>query len=278
MSNISEKDVVSVTIAHADEEEVILLAPGVPPEEISDAVKSLFPTLPGTLKGFRKVNKDHTLGPFIPLTLATKVPSLLEDGSFQVQVHPAWRRDGIHYDKNELYLDVSESINLVMIAEDLGNGNSKMTLVDTDVAGTMLVRSRLSGMPGCKLSYTSQNIDTIVYHPCVKADKYEAGIVKFIPPDGQTELARYRISKHVKLPFRVLPVIRQLDEHHLEVKVNIKAAFGKDLSASDVVLRIPCPRNTTSFTSKVSKGTVSYYNELECLLWKLVLLVLSCLE
>jgi len=269
MAELSEKDVVSVTVAHAEEEEVILMAPNVPPEEISDAIKSLFPTLPGNLKGFRKVNEDHTLGPFIPLTLATKLPSLLSDGSFQVQVYPAWRREGIKYDKNELYLDISESVNLVLISEDLGNGNSKMTLVETDVTGTMLIRSRLSGMPGCKLSYTANNVDTVVYHPCVKVDKFDTSVIKFIPPDGQTELSRYRITKDVKLPFRVLPVIQKIDDNRLEVKVNIKAAFSKDLTATDVVLRIPCPRNTLSFTSKASKGTVTYFHETECLLWKI---------
>ena len=119
----------------------------------------------------------------------------------------------------------------------------------------MLMRSRLSGMPGCKLSYTAENLETIVYHPCIKVDKFEEGVVKFIPPDGQTELARlvsclnfwvffkkrhifniffgicrYRVSKHIKLPFRVLPVIQKIDDNRLEVKVNLKAAFSKDLT------------------------------------------------
>eukprot|EP00301_Raphidiophrys_heterophryoidea_P000524 c10261_g1_i1.p1 GENE.c10261_g1_i1~~c10261_g1_i1.p1 ORF type:complete len:361 (+),score=76.62 c10261_g1_i1:85-1167(+) len=261
-------EVIAVTIAHADEEEVILMAAGVPPEEISDAIKSLFPTLPGNLKGFRQIQKDRSLGPFIPLSIAVRLPTLLRDGVYQVQVYPAWRREGITYEKNELHLDISEAINVVMVAEDLGNGNSKMTIVDTDVSGTMLVRSRLSGMPGCKLAYETQNLDTVVYHPCVKVDKFEQGVLKFIPPDGQTELARYRVSKHIKLPFRVLPVIRQLDDNRLEIKINLKAAFGKDVVATDISLRVPCPRNTVSYTSKASKGTVTYLNELECLFWK----------
>jgi hypothetical protein len=196
-----------------------------------------------------------------------------------------------------------------------------MTIVDTDVTGTLLARSQLSGMPGCKLAYTADNIDTVVYHPCVRVDKFEKGVVKFVPPDGQTELGRYRVTKHVKLPFRVLPVIRQLDENRIEVKVNIKAAFSKDVTvsagnskflqpihflssflsreqivscstkfiyylficcvdvqASDMILRIPCPRNTVSFTSKASKGTVAYYNELECLMWKWVFFFLLFLQ
>jgi hypothetical protein len=100
--SISEKDVVPVTIAHAEDEEVILMAPGVPPvrnettfkpvnkpdqfnfvlllnlqEEINDAVKSLFPTLPGTVKGFRQIKENRTLGPFIPLTLAVRTRRLI---------------------------------------------------------------------------------------------------------------------------------------------------------------------------------------------------------
>lgn len=266
---MSSGDVVQVTVAHADEEEAILLAPGMPPLELSNAVKSLFPTLPGALTGFRQIKADGSYGPFIPITIAANVPSLMQSGIFQVQVSPAWRREGIVYETNELHLDITEAVNLVMVAEDLGNGNSKMTLVETDVTGTLLIRSRLSGMPGCKLAYRADNISTMVYHPCVKLDKLEAGVLKFIPPDGQTELARYRVNKFVKLPFRVLPVFTQLDDNRVEVKVNLKAAFGKDVVATDVVLRIPCPRNTVSYTSKVSKGTVTFLNELECLLWKI---------
>lgn len=268
MSELTAEDVVEVTVAHADEEEVIVMGPGVPGEEIGDAIKSLFPTLPGNLKGFRKI-LDDGLGPFIPLSIACKVPELLAEGSYQVQVHPAWRREGIKYDKNELHLDITEAINVTLISEDLGNGNSKMTIVDSDVSGTVLIRSRLSGMPGCKLALSSVPLDPVVFHPCVKKDKFEGGVIKFIPPDGQTELARYRCEKQIKLPFRVLPVIRQIDQNRMEVKVNIKAGFGKDVVATDVALRIPVPRSIVSYTSKVSKGTVTYLAELECLFWKI---------
>eukprot|EP00298_Acanthocystis_sp_HF-20_P027383 c5501_g1_i1.p1 GENE.c5501_g1_i1~~c5501_g1_i1.p1 ORF type:complete len:373 (+),score=145.72 c5501_g1_i1:3-1121(+) len=267
--SITEKDIVQVKIAHADEEETILLAPGVPVEEINDAVKSLFPTLPGSLKGFRKINADRSLGPFIPLSIAVRVPSIVSSGTYQVQVYPAWRREGIVYEKNELHVDLTESVNLLMVSEDLGNGNSKMTLVETDVSGTTLVRSKLSGMPGCKLAFEAIDYDDVVYHPCVRLDKFEKGVLKFVPPDGQTEILRYRISKHIKLPFRVLPVITQPSANVMEVKVNVKAAFSKDLTATDVVLRIPCPRSTASYNSKVSKGTVTYVNEMECLYWKI---------
>jgi len=268
MDGISTSDIVNVSIAHAEEEEVIVMAPGVPGEEISDAIKSLFPTLPGSLKGFRKIQAGG-LGPFIPLSIACSVPSLLSDGRFQVQVHPAWRREGIKYDKNELHLDITESINVTLISEDLGNGNSKMTIVDSDVSGTVLIRSRLSGMPGCKLALSSTALDPVVFHPCVKKDKFEEGVIKFIPPDGQTQLARYRAENQIKLPFRVLPVIRQIDQNRMEVKVNLKAGFGKEVVATDVALRIPVPRSIVSYTSKVSKGTVTYLAELECLYWKI---------
>jgi AP-2 complex subunit mu-1 len=144
-----------------------------------------------------------------------------------------------------------------------------MTLVETDVSGTVLVRAKLSGMPGCKLAFESKEFEDAVYHPCVKVDKFEKGVIKFVPPDGQTEILRYRMTKHVKLPFRVLPVITQPDPTRIEIKANIKAAFSKDLFATDVVLRIPCPRNTITYTSKASKGTVQHVHELECLYWKI---------
>lgn len=55
----------------------------------------------------------------------------------------SWRSEGIRYKKNEVFLDVVESINLLV--------NSNGTLIRSEVVGALKMRTFLSGMPECKL-------------------------------------------------------------------------------------------------------------------------------
>lgn len=69
----------------------------------------------------------------------------------QVQARPpmavtnavSWRSEGIRYKKNEVFLDVVESVNLLV--------NSNGTVVRSEVVGALKMRTFLSGMPECKL-------------------------------------------------------------------------------------------------------------------------------
>ncbi len=55
----------------------------------------------------------------------------------------SWRSEGIKYKKNEVFLDVVESVNLLV--------NSNGTVVRSEVMGALKMRTFLSGMPECKL-------------------------------------------------------------------------------------------------------------------------------
>ena len=55
----------------------------------------------------------------------------------------SWRTEGISYKKNEVFLDVVESVNLLV--------NSNGTVVRSEVVGALKMRAYLSGMPECKL-------------------------------------------------------------------------------------------------------------------------------
>jgi AP-1 complex subunit mu len=55
----------------------------------------------------------------------------------------SWRSEGIRHKKNEVFLDVVESVNLLV--------NSNGTVVLSEVAGCLKMRTYLSGMPECKL-------------------------------------------------------------------------------------------------------------------------------
>ena len=53
-----------------------------------------------------------------------------------------WRREGIKYRRNEIFLDVLESVNLLM-----SQGGK---VLSSHVAGRIAMKSYLSGMPECK--------------------------------------------------------------------------------------------------------------------------------
>jgi len=157
-----------------------------------------------------------------------------------------WRREGIKYRRNELFLDVIESVNLLM--------SQQGQVLSTHVAGRIVMKSYLSGMPECKFgindkitvenrakptqdSTTTTNptktaiaIDDCQFHQCVKLSKFESEhSISFIPPDGEFELMRYRTTKDISLPFRVIPLVREIGRTKMEVKVVVKSNFKPTL-------------------------------------------------
>ncbi len=79
----------------------------------------------------------------------------------QVQARPpmavtnavSWRSEGIRYKKNEVFLDVVESVNLLV--------NSNGTVVRSEVVGALKMRTFLSGMPECKLGLNDKVLPAI---------------------------------------------------------------------------------------------------------------------
>lgn len=147
----------------------------------------------------------------------------------QVTGQIGWRREGIKYRRNELFLDVLEYVNLLMSPQG--------QVLSAHVAGKIVMKSYLSGMPECKfgindkltieskgnktgasggsdsgLTTTSGGttsgsgkssiaIDDIQFHQCVKLSKFESDhSISFIPPDGEFELMKYRTTKDINLP------------------------------------------------------------------------------
>ena len=54
----------------------------------------------------------------------------------------------------------------------------------------------------------------------MKLSKFETEhAISFIPPDGEYELMRYRTTKDIALPFRVIPLVKEVGRTKLEVKV-----------------------------------------------------------
>lgn len=180
-----------------------------------------------------------------------------------------WRRDGIVHKKNEVFIDVLESVNLLVSATG--------AVLRNDVTGQVMMRSQLSGMPECKLGLNDKvvldrdaggkaaggagaaaakkkgagvELDDVQFHRCVQLGKFDADrTITFVPPDGDFELAKYRISDNVNLPFRVIPVIEEQGKTRVVMNIKAIANFSSQLFATNVSFKIPVSRERRAVDS-----------------------------
>ena len=76
---------------------------------------------------------------------------------------------------------------------------------------------------------------------CVRLGKFDSErTITFIPPDGEFELMRYRVTAPSQ-PFRLLPNISEQGKTKLVANLKITADFPEELRALNVVIKIPMP-------------------------------------
>lgn len=190
-----------------------------------------------------------------------------------------WRKPGIKYRKNEAFIDVIEQVNMLM--------SSKGNVLHSDVTGKIMMKCFLSGMPECKFGLNDKlmmendraksgnrrakdiDIADITFHQCVKLGKFDTDrTISFIPPDKEFQLMRYRITDNIIPPFKLIsPVVRELGKTRLEVQVTIKSQFNARLFGSNVVVRIPCPKNTAKCELVAGAGSARYKADQSSILW-----------
>ncbi|NXF32715.1 AP1M1 protein, partial [Nyctibius bracteatus] len=139
----------------------------------------------------------------------------------------SWRSEGIKYRKNEVFLDVIESVNLLvgtfcchlpflfLFVQVSANGN----VLRSEIVGSIKMRVFLSGMPELRLGLNdkvlfdntgrgkskSVELEDVKFHQCVRLSRFENDrTISFIPPDGEFELMSYRLNTHVSLDVCIL--------------------------------------------------------------------------
>jgi len=164
-----------------------------------------------------------------------------------------WRREGIKYRKNAVYIDVLESVNLLLST----TGN----ILRNEVTGVVMVNTKLTGMPECKFGLNDKlvlekenaqtgkrkpgvEIDDCTFHRCVRLGKFDADrTITFIPPDGEFELMRYRVTDNINLPFRIIPAVQEEPgQKRVSITLKVIANFSEKLFGTNVVIKIPVPK------------------------------------
>jgi AP-1 complex subunit mu len=191
----------------------------------------------------------------------------------------SWRPEGIFYKKNELFLDVIESLNVVLNADGSVNRS--------EILGKISVNAFLSGMPQLKLGLNDlikrqSNVETrrakkyvkmddVKFHQCVQLDEFEKDrTISFIPPDGKFELLSYRVKELSAKPlFLVDANVNIKSRSRVVINVKAKSQFRKRSVANNVEISIPVPRDADSPRFKASTGNVVYAPETNAIVWKI---------
>lgn len=186
----------------------------------------------------------------------------------------SWRSEGIKYRKNEVFLDVIESVNLLVSA----NGN----VLRSEIVGAVKMRVYLSGMPELRLGLNdkvlfestgrgkskSVELEDVKFHQCVRLSRFENDrTISFIPPDGEFELMSYRLNTHVKPLIWVESVIERHAHSRVEYMIKAKSQFKRRSTANNVEIVIPVPMDADSPKFKTTSGSCKYAPDQNAVIW-----------
>lgn len=189
----------------------------------------------------------------------------------------SWRNENIRHKRNEVYIDIIESVHVLV--------SSAGTVLRSDVSGQVQVNSKLSFMPECKfgmndkLSMTSDSragidrgiaIDDLKFHQCVRLGRFDRDrAITFIPPDGIFELMTYRVTENVNLPFKLIPLVHEYGKNKIEISLKLRALYDRHIFASNVVTKIPLPKNSGRSQIYASTGKAKYEPEQGGIMWRI---------
>jgi len=178
------------------------------------------------------------------LTGSSSMKNVLPDGSLS---NTPWRKAGVKYTTNEIYLDIIEEIDATVEPNGL--------TTNAEVRGEIHGLCKLSGMPDLSLTFNQPHIvDDVSFHPCVRYLRWEQNkVISFVPPDGQFKLMSYRVKGQLQIPIYVKP---QISFNGTTGKVTVMVGSktpGK--LVEDVVITIPLSKavSSTSLTSNIGQ-------------------------
>ncbi len=78
----------------------------------------------------------------------------------------------------------------------------------------------------------------------------------------------YRVTENVNLPFKLFPVITA-SKTHVEINLKVKALFDASNSATNVVVKIPVPKNVATANAFCNTGKAKYEPENSAVVWRI---------
>lgn len=208
-----------------------------------------------------------------------------ESHKLEIQARPpiavtnavSWRSEGIRYRKNEVFLDVVESLNLLVSA----NGN----VLRSEILGAIKMKCYLSGMPELRLGLNDKvmfettgrttrgkaiEMEDVKFHQCVRLSRFENDrTISFIPPDGEFELMSYRLNTQVKPLIWVECNVESYSGSRIQYMLKTRAQFKRRSTANNVEIIVPVPDDADTPRFRTNIGSVHYAPEQSAIVWKI---------
>lgn len=191
----------------------------------------------------------------------------------------SWRPDGIFYKKNNIYIDLIETVNLTF--------SNKGQVLKFDIAGAIECKCELSGMPECKFGMNDKLllqrdfannapgernqvvINDLKFDQCVKLSKFDKErAITFIPPDGKFTLMNYRISDATQVPIKLMCLFSK-SGNKMEYKIKMRAEFESANSAENIELKIPIPDATVKKNTNPGVGKAKFESDQNAIIWRI---------
>jgi len=194
----------------------------------------------------------------------------------------SWRSENIKHKKNEVFLDVMESVNLLV--------NTNGTVLRSEIVGCIKMKSCLSGMPELRLGLNDRvqfdgggrsrsssgggpraiEMEDVSFHQCVRLSRFENDrTISFVPPDGEFDLMTYRLNTQIKPLIWIEAVVDKHQHSRIEYMVKARSQFKQRSTANNVIISIPVPEDVDSPKFKASIGKVSYAPDKNVIIWKI---------
>ncbi|CAB1332250.1 unnamed protein product, partial [Coregonus sp. 'balchen'] len=171
----------------------------------------------------------------------------------------SWRSEGIKYRKNEVFMDVIESVNLLLKVVLSGMPELRLGLNDK-------VLFEITGREKSK----TVELEDVKFHQCVRLSRFENDrTISFIPPDGESELMSYRLNTTVKPLIWIESVIEKFSHSRVEIKVKARSQFKSRSTANNVAIMVPVPSDADSPKFKTSTGSCKYLPEKSVVQWNI---------
>jgi len=161
-----------------------------------------------------------------------------------------WRRTNVKYVSNEIKLDIVERVDAIFGAND--------RLVSSEINGIVECNAKLSGQPELELTFTNSHMlnNNVKLHRCVLIKRFtQENKVIFVPPDGKFSLMEFSLPNNTNLPLHVRPVLN-LTGPTGRVTVTLSQRGKNVKSMENVVITIPFPKETSSFSLSANCGKV----------------------
>lgn len=186
----------------------------------------------------------------------------------------SWRKEGIKYRKNEVFLDVIESVNLLV--------SKSGQVLQSEIVGSVKMKVHLTGMPELRLGLNdkvlfestgrtrskSVELEDVKFNQCVRLSRFENDrTISFIPPDGEFELMSYRLNTQVKPLIWIESRIERHSHSRVEFLIKAKGQFKKRSTANNVEIIVPVPTDADSPRFRSTHGVPKYDPSQHALVW-----------